>query len=83
MANHFALNPSRKIEIIKRIIDIELDIFCSADEVKEMDVEKNLLETSQLINELPNSSSQKKWEIAIDYLLFEYSKQQKLKAFNS
>ncbi len=72
VANHFALNPSRKIEIIKRIIDIELGIFCSAEDVKGMDVEKNLLETAQLISELPHSSTQKKWEIAIDYLLFEY-----------
>ena len=71
-ANHLALNPSRKIEIITRIIDIELGIFCWADEVKGMDVEKTILETAQLIHELPNSSGQKKWEIAVDYLMFEY-----------
>lgn len=71
-ANHLALNPSRKIEIITRIIDIQLAIFCWADEVKGMDVEKTILETAKLIDELPNSSNQKKWEIAVDYLMFEY-----------
>jgi len=71
-ANHLALNPSRKIEIITRIIDIQLAVFCWSDDVKGMDVEKNILETAKLINELPNSSNQKKWEIAVDYLMFEY-----------
>ncbi len=73
-ANHLALNPSRKIEIITKIIDIQLAIFCQSDDVKGMDVEKAILETAKLIDHLPNSSNQKKWEIAVDYLMFEYYK---------
>lgn len=72
VANHLALNPSRPIEIISNIVDIELSLFCGNDAVKGIDVEKLLSETSVKISQLPNSSHLKQWEIAIDFLSFEY-----------
>jgi hypothetical protein len=72
--NHLNLNPSRQIEIIKNLADIEL--FLSGSELigNDFDVEKTLNETFQKINELPDSSGRKKWQVAIDYLYFEYYK---------
>lgn len=70
--NHLNLNPSRQIEIIKNLIDIELFLFCGDFIETTFDVEKVLSETAQKINELPESANQKKWQIAIDYLYFEH-----------
>lgn len=70
--NHLNLNPSRQIEIIKNLADIELYLFCNDLSESTFDIEKTLHETAQKINELPDSSGQKKWQIAIDYLYFEY-----------
>ena len=72
--NHLNLNPSRQIEIIKNLIDIELFLFCCKDMAPEFDIEKTLHDTAKKISELPDSSSHKKWEIGIDYLFFEYYK---------
>lgn len=72
--NHLNLNPSRQIEIIKNLIDIELFLFCGESAEANFDIEKVLNDTAQKIGELPDSSSQKKWQIAIDYLQFEYYK---------
>ncbi|HWY11443.1 MAG TPA: hypothetical protein VN026_08965, partial [Bacteroidia bacterium] len=70
--NHLALNPSRQIELIKNIIEIELYIFCGDNVIKNFDIEKSLNDTNKKISELPDSSGQKQWEIALDYLFFEY-----------
>lgn len=56
VANHMALNPSRQIEIISNIVDIELFIFCGPDVVKGIDVEKTLSDTAVKISELPDTS---------------------------
>src|SRR5207253_1129903 len=72
--NHLALNPSRQIELIKNIIEIELFLFCSENAIKNFDVEKSLNDTHKKISELPDSSGQKRWEIAIDYLFIEQYK---------
>ena len=72
--NHLNLNPSRQIEIISNLVDLELYIFCGDFVANSFDAEKTLNETSKKINELPDSSSQKKWQIALDYLCFEYYK---------
>ncbi len=72
--NHLNLNPSRQIEIIKNLIDIELFIFCGHSAETAFDIEKTLHDTAQKISELPDSCTQKKWQIAADYLYFEYYK---------
>jgi hypothetical protein len=72
VANHLVLNPSRPIEIISNIVNIELFLFCGPETVKDLDIEKTINETALKINELPDSSHIKQWEIAMDFLSFEY-----------
>lgn len=70
--NLFALNPSRQIEIIKNIIELQLNIFCFGSHCYEFDMEELLQNTRKHFSELPETSAQKKWEIALDYLCFEH-----------
>ena len=70
--NLYALNPSRQIEIIKNIIELQLVLFCSGNKSDEFDTEKLLLNTRKIFNELPITAAQKKWEIVLDYFYFEH-----------
>ncbi len=70
--NHVVLNPSRSIEIISNIVDIELALFCGNDVVKGLDVEKLLSDTIEKMKALPESSHIRQWQIAVDFLSFEY-----------
>lgn len=72
IANLYTLNPSRQIEIIKNIIDIQLIVFCHGNKDNEYDTEELLNNLRRVFNELPATSPQKKWEIVLDYLCFEY-----------
>jgi hypothetical protein len=72
--NHFDLNPSKQIEIIKNISEIQLYIFCKITTNSDKDIDDLLLDTINLINELSESATQKKWIITIYYLAFEYYK---------
>lgn len=70
--NHLALNPSRQIELIKNIIELQLSIFCDTKPLADFDPEEVLNDTLKKLKELPESSNHKKWGIAIDFLYFEY-----------
>lgn len=70
--NLYTLNPSRQIEIIKNIIDLQLILFCFGNKSNEYDTEDLLQNTRRVFNELPETSAHKKWEIVIDYLCFEH-----------
>lgn len=70
--NLCALNPSREIEIIKNIIDLQLILFCSGNKSNEYNTEEILKNTRQLFIALPETSVHKKWELALDYLYFEH-----------
>jgi tetratricopeptide (TPR) repeat protein len=70
--NLYALNGSRQIEIIKNIIELQLVLFCSESRSTEHSAEELLKATKKLFDELPETSPQKKWEIALDYLYFEH-----------
>lgn len=70
--NLYTLNPSRQIEIIKNIIDLQLIVFCFQNKSGEFDTEELLQNIRKVFNELPETSAYKKWEIVIDYLCFEY-----------
>jgi hypothetical protein len=72
--NHLALNPSRQIELIKNIVELQLSIFCDTKPGEDFDPEEVLNDTFKKLKELPESSNHKKWNIAIDYLSFEYYK---------
>lgn len=70
--NIFNLNPSKQIEIIKNIIELHLIIFCVGNKFNEYNTEELLQKSRSLFNELPETSGQKKWEVVLDYLFFEY-----------
>lgn len=70
--NQYALNASRQIEIIKNIIELQLILFCSENKSNEHNTEELLQNTRRLFNELPETSPQKKWELVLDFLYFEY-----------
>ena len=70
--NHLALNPSRQVEIIKNIMDLQLYIFCDIKPDKDADPEEILNDTLKKMKELPESSVHKRWNVAIEYLHFEY-----------
>ncbi|MBA3663850.1 MAG: hypothetical protein H0W61_06535 [Bacteroidetes bacterium] len=70
--DHFSLNPSRQVEIVKNFLELQLCIFCHTDLNKEINAEELLHHTHKLIEELPESSCQKKWVPALEHLYFEY-----------
>ncbi len=72
IAHHFSLNPSKQLEIIKNIIDIQLSIFCNINCSLDFDITDLLNDTLEKINQLPDSSPQKTWDKALNYLAFEY-----------
>lgn len=71
VANHYALNPSRLIEIIKNIMECQLGIFCNTKH-QTSSTEEVLLQTQKIIEALPPSSTGKCWRSSLDYLFFEY-----------
>lgn len=71
ISDHYALNPSRHIEIIKNIIEVQLNVFCNVKN-KELSSEEILIQTQKIVNDLPVSSPGKSWKPALDYLFFEY-----------
>ena len=72
--NHFDLNPSKQIEIIKNIAEIQLYIFCKITSNSDKDIDDLIAETIVLIDQLSESATQKKWILAIHFLAFEYYK---------
>lgn len=70
--NHFNLNSSKQIGIIKNISEIQLYIFCKI--ISNKDIDDLLIETLNTILQLSESSTQKKWIIVVEYLAFEYHK---------
>jgi len=69
--DYFTLNANRPIEIIKNLIELELNIFCG--QLEDLDVEETLNKTRKLIFELPESSTFRNWDLALEYLYFEYN----------
>ena len=69
--DHFTLQPSRQIEIIRNIIDIQLELFCGMVHTELSGLEL-LHQTTHLISDLPASSQLKIWINSLDFLYFEY-----------
>ncbi len=70
--NHSALKTSRQLKIIKNIMDIQFFLFCDIIPEEIVDIDDLLKDALIQVQQLSNSSRQKKWEIVIDYLSFEY-----------
>lgn len=72
ISNLYSLNSSRQIEIIKNLIDLQLIIFAQNNNAIELSTEELLQNTRKIFSELPETAAQKKWELVLDYLYFEY-----------
>lgn len=72
IANLYALNPSRQIEMIRNFIELQLIIYAQETNSIEHNTEELLQSTRKIFSELPETAAQKKWEIVLDYLCFEY-----------
>jgi hypothetical protein len=68
----YSLNQSRQIELIKNIIDIQLQIFCNNSVDMDFSAEALLLKSQAIIDEQSNTSPYKVWYPAINYLYFQY-----------
>lgn len=69
--DHLALNQSRQIEVIRNLVEIQLDIFCDIAP-ENSSTEENLRQTEKILLDLPESSAYKSWLTILDYLFFEY-----------
>ena len=69
---HYVLNSSRQIEIVKNLIEIQAYLFCGSPENNEYDIEEGLHATQKAFGELPSTSIKKDWSVVLDYLYFEY-----------
>lgn len=72
IANHFKLNPSRQVEIIKGFIELTLVIFCDTNLSMEFSTDEKLHHTQKLVNELPPSLASGSFRLSIDFYFFEY-----------
>lgn len=72
IGEHYALNQSRQIELMKKIIELQLRLFTNTASDSDQSTEEILNQTQKIINELPDSSPVKNWNTAIDYLHLEY-----------
>lgn len=71
VSDHFALNASRQIELIKNMLELELSVFFNKN-AAGFNTAEVLLKTEKMIHELPESSVHKHWINALNYLSFEY-----------
>ena len=72
ISDHLTLNPSRRIEAIKNIINLHLGLFCNPNLVKNGNTESLLHLTRELILEMPESTGYQHWLPALDFLFFEF-----------
>jgi len=72
VSDHFSLNPSLQIELIKNILELELFVLFNKTIDNESNISEILSHTEKLITDLPDSSLHKNWIHAINYISFEY-----------
>jgi len=72
IANIYNLCPSRQIELIKNLVELQLVIFCPYNSANNHSASDLLQQTRIIFDDLPGTIVQKKWELVLDYLCFEY-----------
>ncbi|MDO9000925.1 MAG: hypothetical protein Q7W45_14245 [Bacteroidota bacterium] len=70
--NLYSLNQSRQLELIKYFIELQLIIFCEENKGAGLPTAEIIQNAKKVFSNLPETSPQKKWEIVLDYLTFEY-----------
>jgi len=72
VSDHFTLNQSRQIKLIKSIVELELSVLFNKTLNNEFNVGETLTQTEKMLNDLPDSSLHKKWINALNFISFEY-----------
>lgn len=72
IANTYTLCPSRQIELIKNLVELQLIIFCPNTPSNTQSAGELIQQTRIIFDDLPITIIQKKWELVLDYLCFEY-----------
>lgn len=72
IADHFLLNSSRQIQLIKNIAELELFVLFNKTIDPEFNAAETLSQNEKLLTDLPDSSLHKTWINALNYLSFEY-----------
>ncbi|PBQ32668.1 hypothetical protein CNR22_13095 [Sphingobacteriaceae bacterium] len=72
VSDHFSLNNSRQIELINKIMELQLPVLFNKAPSAEINVSETLAQAVKIINDLPESSTHKNWLPVFDYLSFEH-----------
>ena len=70
--NIYNLCSSRQIELIKNLVELQLVVFCPNNTSNKQSAGELIQQTRIIIDDLPVTIIQKKWELVLDYLCFEY-----------
>ena len=70
--NIYTLCPSKQIGLIKNLVELQLVIFCPNNTSNKQSASDLLQQTRIIFDDLPVTIIQKKWELVLDYLCFEY-----------
>jgi hypothetical protein len=73
--HHYQLSPSRQTEIMKNFAELGLALFTGNLPGKDFNVEKTLVQTRKIVDELPENSLYKKWSVPLSVLFFEFYRQ--------
>lgn len=72
VANHFKINPSRQINFIKYIIELQLKVFVRENGDIHESVHDLINKALNLIDELPVTSPYKDKKVVVEYIHFDY-----------
>lgn len=72
VSDHFSLNNSRQLELIKKIMELQLVVLFNKSPMTEINVTETLTQAEKILSDLPESSTHKNWVPVLDFLSFEY-----------
>ncbi len=72
---HYALHQSRQIEVIKNLVECQLQLFGRSGDDQLLNTAATLRRTEEILSALPEGSPLKQWQICVEYLLFENAMQ--------
>lgn len=70
--DHHSLNPSRNVEIIRNLIQLQMAAFCRGIAVPSFNAREKLQQTQAMCAELPRSNFSRAALPVVDFLLFEF-----------
>jgi hypothetical protein len=70
--DHFGLNKSRQVGIIRNFIELQMRLFCKGVLSRDQGIEELLGLSYEYLDEMPDSYFGKNWFIPLDFMSFEY-----------